>query len=58
MGKFVIKDAKNGVKFVLKAGNGVVILTSEVYNSLSSCKGGIASVQKNAPIAALEDQTT
>ena len=58
MGKFVIKDAKNGVKFDLKAGNGEVILTSEVYNSLSSCKGGIASVQKNAPIAALEDQTT
>ena len=57
MGKFVIKDAKNGVKFDLKAGNGEVILSSEVYNSLSSCKGGIASVQKNAPIAALEDQT-
>ena len=57
MGKFVIKDAKNGVKFDLKAGNGEVILSSEVYNSLSSCKSGIASVQKNAPIAALEDQT-
>lgn len=57
MGKFVIKDAKSGVKFDLKAGNGEVILSSEVYNSLTSCKGGIASVQKNAPIAALEDQT-
>ena len=57
MGKFVIKDAKNGVKFDLKAGNGEIILTSEVYNSLTSCKNGIASVQKNAPIAALEDQT-
>ena len=57
MGKFVIKDAKNGVKFDLKAGNGEVILTSEVYSSLASCKNGIASVQKNAPIAALEDQT-
>ena len=57
MGKFVIKDAKNGVKFDLKAGNGEVILTSEIYSSLASCKNGIASVQKNAPVAALEDQT-
>ena len=57
MGKFVIKDAKSGVKFDLNAGNGEVILSSEVYNSISSCKNGIASVQKNAPIAALEDQT-
>ena len=57
MGKFVIKDAKNGVKFDLKAGNGEVILSSEVYNSLASCRNGVASVQKNAPIAALEDQT-
>ena len=57
MGKFVIKGAKNGVKFDLKAGNGEVILSSEVYNSLRSCKAGIASVAKNAPIAALEDQT-
>lgn len=57
MGKFVIKGAKNGVKFDLKATNGEVILSSEVYNSLRSCKAGIASVAKNAPIAALEDQT-
>lgn len=57
MGKFVIKDAKNGVKFDLKAGNGEVILSSETYKALTSCKKGIASVQKNAPIAALEDQT-
>ncbi len=57
MGKFVIKDAKNGVKFDLKAGNGEIILSSETYSSVTSCKNGIASVQKNAPIAALEDQT-
>ncbi len=57
MGKFVIQDAKNGVKFNLKAGNGEIILSSETYSSLASCKNGIASVQKNAPIAALEDQT-
>ncbi len=57
MGKFVIKDAKNGVKFDLKAGNGEVILSSEIYSSLTSCKNGIESVRKNAPVAALEDQT-
>ncbi|MBE7007827.1 MAG: DUF1508 domain-containing protein [Ruminococcaceae bacterium] len=57
MGKFVIKDAKGGVKFDLKAGNGEIILSSEVYKAASGCKRGIASVQKNAKIAALEDQT-
>ena len=57
MGKFVIKEAKTGFIFNLKAGNGEVIATSEVYSSMDACKSGIASVQKNAPIAALEDQT-
>ncbi len=57
MGKFVIKQAKNGMMFNLKAGNGEIIATSEVYASLDACKNGIASVQKNAPIAAIEDQT-
>ncbi|MBR0481089.1 MAG: YegP family protein [Firmicutes bacterium] len=57
MGKFVINDTKNGVKFNLKAGNGEIIAHSEVYSSLGSCKKGIASVIKNAPIAPVEDQT-
>ncbi len=57
MGKFVIKTTSTGVKFDLKAGNGEVIATSEVYNSEASCRKGIASVQKNAPIAAVENQT-
>ena len=57
MGKFVIKEAKTGFMFNLKAGNGEVIATSEVYSSLDACKNGCASVAKNAPIAALEDQT-
>lgn len=57
MGKFVIKETKTGIKFNLKASNGEIIATSEVYNSLDSCKKGIASVQKNAPIAAIENQT-
>lgn len=57
MGKFVIRKTNTGVKFDLKAGNGEVIATSEVYAAMDSCKNGIASVQKNAPVAAIEDQT-
>ena len=57
MGKFVIRETNTGIKFDLKAGNGEVIATSEVYSSESACKKGIASVQKNAPVAAVEDQT-
>ncbi|MBQ9270342.1 MAG: YegP family protein [Oscillospiraceae bacterium] len=57
MGKFVIKQTKTGVKFDLKAINGEVIATSEVYTTEASCRKGIASVAKNAPIANIEDQT-
>lgn len=57
MGKFVIRRTDTGIKFDLKAGNGEVIATSEVYKSLNSCRNGAASVKKNAPIANLEDQT-
>ena len=57
MGKFVVKNTKTGVKFDLKAGNGEVILTSEVYTTERSCLKGVASVQKNAPVAPVEDQT-
>ncbi len=34
--------------FTLKANNGQVILSSEVYNSKAAAVNGIASVQKNA----------
>ncbi len=57
MGKFVIKKVASGVKFDLKATNGEVIATSEVYTTESACKNGIESVRKNAPVANLEDQT-
>ena len=57
MGKFVIRKTNTGIKFDLKAGNGEVIATSEVYNSEDACRNGIASVQKNAPVANVEDQT-
>ena len=57
MGKFVIRETKTGIQFDLKAGNGEVIATSEVYTSEKACRNGIASVQKNAPVAAVENQT-
>ena len=56
MGKFVIKETKSGVKFDLKAGNGEVIATSEIYNTESACKNGIESVKSNCT-ADVEDQT-
>lgn len=57
MGKFIIKTTNTGVKFDLKAPNGEVIATSEVYVAEANCRKGIASVIKNAPMAAIEDQT-
>lgn len=57
MGKFVIRKTNTGFKFDLKAGNGEVIATSEVYTTLDACRNGVASVKKNAAIANIEDQT-
>ncbi len=57
MGKFVVKEVKTGVKFDLKATNGQVIASSEVYKSKASCLKGINSVINNAPVANVEDQT-
>jgi len=57
MGKFVMRSTNTGLKFDLKATNGQVIATSEVYNSAASCRNGIESVMKNAPVANVEDQT-
>ncbi len=57
MGKFVVKETSTGVKFNLKAGNGEIIGTSEVYTTEAACMNGIESVKKNAPVASVEDQT-
>ncbi len=57
MGKYIVKKTATGIKFDLKATNGEVIATSEVYTTKSACMGGIESVRKNAPIAEVEDQT-
>ena len=49
-GKFEIKKSTNGkYHFNLKAGNGQIILSSEMYETKSACENGIESVKKNAP---------
>lgn len=40
--------------FNLKAGNGQVIGTSEMYESAAAMENGITSVKKNAPEASVE----
>lgn len=57
MSKFSIRTVPSGVKFDLKAPNGQIIATSEVYTTPAACRKGIASVKKNAPIAGVENQT-
>ena len=56
MGKFVVKQTKTGFKFDLKAGNGEVIATSEIYKTEAACLKGLESVRKNC-VGAVEDQT-
>ena len=56
MGKFEVKETKTGFVFNLKAGNGEVIATSEVYSTEASCMNGIESVRKNC-VGEVEDQT-
>ena len=57
MGKFVIRSVPSGVKFDLRAANGQVILTSEVYTTMASCRKGIESVRKNGATEKVENQT-
>ena len=57
MGKFVISTRKNDeFQFVLKAGNGQVILASEGYKTKAACVNGIESVKKNSQTDARFDR--
>lgn len=56
MGKFEVKTVKTGIKFNLKAGNGEVIATSEIYTTEAACRKGIDSV-KRCCVGPVEDQT-
>lgn len=57
-GKFELyKDTAGKYRFRLKASNGQIIASGEAYESRASAIKGIESVRKNAPDAALDDQT-
>ncbi len=56
--RFEVLTAKNGKPyFNLKAANGQVIGTSQIYASMATLKNGIASVKNNAPQAEIIDET-
>ena len=56
--KFEKKDSTNGTfYFNLKAANGQIIGTSQMYESEASRDNGIASVMSNAPDATIEDNS-
>lgn len=56
-GWYEVSQANDGqFRFVLKAGNGEVILTSELYKAKASAHNGIESIQKNSPDDARYDR--
>ena len=57
MGKFIIRTVPTGYKFDLRAANGETVATSEVYQTEAACRKGVASVQRCALVAQLEDRT-
>ncbi len=57
-GRYERKEAKNGKAFFnLKAANGQVIGTSELYESTGGRDKGIESVKRNAPDASIDDRS-
>ncbi|ASW73762.1 hypothetical protein IQ37_15735 [Chryseobacterium piperi] len=56
--KFERKTAADGrAYFNLKAANGQIIGTSQMYESENGMENGIESVKNNAPGASVEDET-
>ena len=56
--KFVVyHDKSKKFRFRLIATNGEIIAVGEAYESKASCLKGIKSIQKNAPVAAIIDET-
>lgn len=44
------KSSNDQFRFVLKAGNGEITLTSELYTTKAAAENGIASVRTNSPL--------
>ncbi|MEN9906964.1 MAG: hypothetical protein RLZZ540_105 [Bacteroidota bacterium] len=58
-GRYERKESSNGkYYFNLKATNGQIIGSSEMYESVASRENGIESVKKNAPDGVVDDQTS
>jgi uncharacterized protein len=56
--KFVVKRTSNQeFRFNLVAGNGQVVATSESYKQKASAMNTIASIQKSAGGASIDDQS-
>jgi hypothetical protein len=56
--KFVVKKTSNGqFRFNLVASNGQTVATSETYTRKASALETIASIQKNAGAAPVDDET-
>lgn len=57
-GAFEVKPAAGGkFHFVLKASNGQVVGQSQLYANEAGCQNGVEAVKKNAPTAALHDDS-
>jgi uncharacterized protein YegP (UPF0339 family) len=56
--KFVVYlDRSKQFRFRLVAPNGEIIASGESYETRASCLKGIKSIQKNAPVAPIIDET-
>ncbi len=56
--KFIVKKTSNGqFRFNLVASNGQTVATSETYTRKASALETIASIQKNAGAASVDDET-
>ena len=57
--KFVVKKSSNGeYRFNLVSSNGQIVATSEGYKEKRSALSTIASIQKNAGTASIDDQSS
>jgi len=56
--KFVVYfDKAKKFRFRLVAPNNEIIAVGEAYESKAACLNGIKSIQKNAPVAVIKDET-
>ena len=54
--KFMIKKAKDGYRFVLKASNGETVATSESYSNAAGARRGAEACRRAAATAEIVDE--